>query len=199
MWRDGRPILILARPTKAVAFDIEESQTMHIERLTSEQTHAYLPDLIRLLQDSVDGGASVGFLPPLSDDQARQYWSAILPGVEKGSRILLVALDEGEVIGTAQLDLAQKPNALHRAEVQKLMVHSAHRGKGIAGELLVVVETAARQAKRTLLVLDTIQGDTADRLYRKLGWIEAGVIPQYAMGAAGILEATVVFYKILNV
>lgn len=171
---------------------------MHIERLTSEQAHAYLPDLMRLLQDSVEGGASVGFLPPLSDDQARQYWSAILPDTSKGSRILLLALDEGKVMGTVQLDLAQKPNALHRAEVQKLMVHSAHRGKGIARELLDVVETVARDAHRTLLVLDTIQGDTADRLYRKLGWIEAGVIPQYAMSGTGILEATVVFYKILS-
>ena len=172
---------------------------MHIERLTSEQTHAYLPELMRLLQDSVEGGASVGFLPPLSDDQARQYWSALLPDIGKGSRILLLALDEGEVIGTVQLDLAQKPNALHRAEVQKLIVHSSHRGKGVAGELLNIIEAAAREAHRTLLVLDTIQGDTADRLYRKSGWIEAGVIPQYAMSGTGILETTVVFYKILNV
>ncbi len=171
---------------------------MVIERLTSEQIHAYLPDLIRVLQDSVDGGASVGYLPPLSDEQAQQYWSAILPDVEKGSRILLVALDDGVVIGTGQLELAQKPNASHRAEVQKLLVHRDHRGKGIAGELLSVIETAAREANRTLLVLDTIQGDTADRLYRKLGWIEAGVIPQFAMSGTGILEATVVFYKLLN-
>jgi acetyltransferase len=171
---------------------------MVIERLTLDSSHAYLSDLIRLLQDAVDGGASVGFLPPLNEETARQYWSAILPDVEKGSRILLVALNDGAVIGTVQLDLAQKPNALHRAEVQKLMVHSDHRGKGIAGELLNVIEAAAREANRTLLVLDTIQGDTADRLYRKLGWIEAGIIPQYAMGAAGILEATVVFYKLLG-
>lgn len=172
---------------------------MHIERLTLEQAHASLSDLIRLLQDSVDGGASVGYLPPLSEDQARQYWSAILPDIEKGSRILLVASDDGAVTGTVQLELIQKPNGLHRAEVQKLMVHSDYRGKGIAGELLNAVEAAAREANRTLLVLDTIQGDTADRLYRKLGWIEAGVIPQFAMSGTGILEATVVFYKILDI
>jgi GNAT superfamily N-acetyltransferase len=170
---------------------------MHIERLTSEQTHACLPDLIRLLQDAVEGGASVGFLPPLSDDQARQYWSGIVPDVDKGSRIVLVAMEDGGVIGTVQLELAQKPNAAHRAEVQKLLVHRDHRGKGIAGELLNVIEAAARAANRTLLVLDTIEGDTAERLYRRLGWIEAGVIPQFARGAAGTLDATVIFYKLL--
>ena len=79
---------------------------MHIERLTSEQAHAYLPDLIRLLKNAVDGGVSIGFLPPLSDDQARQYWSAILPDIGKGSRILLVAVQDGELIGTVQLELA---------------------------------------------------------------------------------------------
>lgn len=171
---------------------------MHIERLTSEQALAYLPDLIRLLQDAVAGGASVGFLPPLSDDQAQQYWSSLLPDITKGSRIVLAALDNQAVIGTVQLELAQKPNALHRAEVQKLMVYRSHRGQGIAGALLDGIEAAAREANRILLVLDTIQGDTADRLYRKLDWIEAGVIPQYAMSGAGILEATVVFYKLLG-
>lgn len=168
---------------------------MVIERLTSEQAHAYLPGLICLLQDAVDSGASVGYLPPLSDDHARQYWSGILPDVGKGSRILLVAAQDEQVAGTVQLELVQKPNGLHRAEVQKLLVHRDHRGKGIAGELLDALEAAARECGRSLLVLDAIRGDTAERLYRKLGWIEAGAIPQFALSAAGTLDETVIFYK----
>jgi len=46
-------------------------------------------------------------------------------------------------------------------------------------------------------VLDTRQGDNAERLYRTLGYHEAGVIPAYAQSASGTLESTVIFYKIL--
>jgi len=39
---------------------------MHIEVLTVPAVHDKLNDLAELLQDAVDSGASVGFLPPLS-------------------------------------------------------------------------------------------------------------------------------------
>jgi acetyltransferase len=166
-----------------------------IEKLTAETARACLPELIVVLEDAVDSGASVGFLPPMAEGEARDYWSGILPDVEAGKRLLFAARVDGKVVGTGQLELVMKPNGIHRAEVQKLLVHRAHRGKGIAGQLLDAIETAAREAKRTLLVLDTVQGDTAERLYRKLGWVEVGMIPHFAMSAKGVLDATVVFYK----
>ena len=59
------------------------------------------------------------------------------------------------------------------------------------------VEEVVRECGRSLLVLDTRQGDVAERLYRALGYQEAGVIPLYARNAAGTLDSTVVFYKVL--
>jgi hypothetical protein len=38
---------------------------------------------------------------------------------------------------------------------------------------------------RTLLVLDTRRYDDAERLYRRLGYESAGILPQYAGGAGG--------------
>jgi len=46
-------------------------------------------------------------------------------------------------------------------------------------------------------VLDTRLGDHAERLYRKLGYVEVGTIPSYAQSAIGTLEATITFYKLL--
>jgi hypothetical protein len=60
------------------------------------------------------------------------------------------------------------------------------------------VESAAREAGRTLLVLDTRQGDIAEELYLSLGYTLAGVIPQYARSANGELHATSLFYKLLE-
>ena len=110
---------------------------------------------------------------------------------------MFAAVGNGEIFGTVQLELAAKQNAQHRAEVQKLMVHSKHRKKGIAKALMDQMEAAARETGRTLLVLDTLEGDTAERLYEKWNYQRAGSIPQYARCADGKLHPTVLFYKFL--
>ena len=168
-----------------------------VERLSEEQANAVLPHLVFLLQDTVNGGSSVGFLPPLASDVAEAYWLETLNEVAEGTRILLVARETEAITGSVQLALATKQNGLHRAEVQKLIVHTHSRGRGIARALMSAVEEAAREAGRTLLVLDTEQGSVAEKLYPKCGYTRAGVIPQYALGADGSLISTVVFYRLL--
>lgn len=187
---------------KFLSCGVEESsfQTISMHKvglLSEEEAKAVLPDLVTLLQDTVNGGSSVGFLPPLASDAAEAYWLETLNEVAEGKRILLVAREAEEVTGSVQLALVTKQNGLHRAEVQKLIVHTHSRGRGIARALMSVVEEAARKAGRTLLVLDTEQGSVAEQLYSKCGYTRAGIIPQYALGADGLMISTVVFYKLL--
>ena len=158
---------------------------------------AQRPSLIALLQDAVASGASIGFLPPLTTDVAERYWDGVAADQVAGTRLLLAALQADRIVGAIQLALVSKPNARHRAEIQKLLVLSSARQQGLGRALMVAVELAARQAERSLLVLDTRQGDVAERLYRSLGYAEAGVIPQYARSANGELDACVFFYKLL--
>ena len=170
---------------------------MKIEQLSEQQAKPLLPQLIGLLQDSVRNGASVGFLSPLEFDVAEKYWLETLNEVSQGKRLLLVSNENGNVLGMVQLALVTKPNALHRAEVQKLVVHTRFRNCGIARALMKAAEDSARKEGRTLLVLDTEQGSTAEELYVKYGYTRAGVIPCYALGADRSFISTVVFYKLI--
>jgi ribosomal protein S18 acetylase RimI-like enzyme len=79
--------------------------------------------------------------------------------------------------------------------VEKLMVHSQARGKGVGRALMNAMEQGAQDARRTLLVLDTRVGDVASSLYRQLGYQEAGQIPDFARNGDGTLAATQFFYK----
>ena len=169
----------------------------HLETILPGQGQVLLPELVTLLQDAVASGASVGFLPPLSEEEAQEYWTAILEDIAQKKRVLLIARHSAHVVGAVQLELATKPNARHRAEVQKLFVLQHERKRGIGRLLMEAIEPIARERGRTLLVLDTRLGDHAERLYRKLGYVEAGIIPFYAQNAAGTLEATIIFYKLL--
>jgi len=161
-----------------------------------------VPDLIvslvKLLQDSVNGGASVGFLPPLKIAEARAYWQEVRDAINSGHRVLLVAESKKHLVGSVQLDLATKPNALHRAEVLKLLVLTEARRKGIGRALMQSAEQAALARGRTLLVLDTRRGDAAEQLYRRLGWSIVGTVPRYARSDSVTLNDTVFFYRELQ-
>ncbi|HEX6541395.1 MAG TPA: GNAT family N-acetyltransferase [Ktedonobacterales bacterium] len=171
----------------------------HIQTLTADEAREALDGLMFVLQDAVASGASLGFLAPLEDDAACAYWQGVIARVEQGTRVLVVARDEnGSLVGTAQLDTETMPNGRHRAEVMKVCVLRSARGQGIGRQLMLAIEDAARAAGRTLLVLDTWQGSVADQLYRKLGYIEAGVIPGFARSSQGTLEPTVIFYRSLE-
>ncbi len=175
-----------------------DSSSVSVETVIPEDRHALLPELIGLLQDSVASGASVGFLPPLSEEEAYRYWDSVLEEIVEQKRILLIARNSGGIVGAVQLELATKPNAHHRAEVQKLFVFRHQRQQGIGRKLMQALEPLALELGRPLLVLDTRQGDNAERLYRKLGYIEVGIIPSYAQNATGTLDATIIFYKWLS-
>ena len=153
-----------------------------------------LTQLTDLLIAVVAEGASVGFLPPLARADAQRYWSGV-PGPDT---VLLVAEREGRIVGTAQLHLAAQANARHRAEVAKVLVDPEARRQGIGRALMQWIEEAARQAGRTLLILDTRAGDVSNGLYRSLGYVEVGEIPRYARSADGQLAATVIYYKELE-
>ncbi len=147
------------------------------------------------MRDAVEGGASIGFVTPLAEDELDRYLDGRPRRRQRDSRIVLLARDGDDVLGMVQLELATKANALHRAEVQKLIVHSRARRRGLGTLLMTEIERVARERERTLLVLDTISGSEADPFYRGLGYLEAGSIPKYAAMPWGELAPTTVFYK----
>ena len=169
--------------------------TSTIERLSADEARAALPDLVPLLQDVVEDGASVGFLRPLPAEIAERFWQHVIQDVADASRILLVARRDGRIVGTVQLGLCLKQNGPHRADVQKLMVHSACRGQGIGKALMAAIEDQARAAGRSLLCLDTEAGKPAQTMYERSGWIRIGEIPGYACSREGELHAAAFYYR----
>ena len=172
--------------------------TVQILELTAGQAEQGIADLIELLEDSVEGGASVGFLPPLANDEAEQYWRTVFQAMREDSRVLVAAMEENEIVGAVQLAYETRRNGSHRAEVMKLMVHSKARMCGIGRNLMQRAELIAKSGGRTLLVLDTRCGDFSESLYRSLGYCTAGIIPRYARSASGVLHDTVVMYRELE-
>lgn len=168
---------------------------MKIEILSSiSESH---DEFIELLNNSVENGASVGFLSPLDLVEAGRYWNGVSDELEAGVRTLIIVRESERLAGAVQLSYCLKKNGLHRAEVEKLMVHTDFRQQGIGKKLMTEIEIQAQIKKYKLLVLDTRTNDTASILYRKMGYVEAGFIPQFAKSSSGELDGTTFFYKLL--
>jgi GNAT superfamily N-acetyltransferase len=169
-----------------------------VRRLSPAEAREQLDALARVLADCVEGGASVGYLAPFSEADARAAFEGFVSDAEQGRRIILAAFDGGELIGTAQLVVGVPPNQPHRADVARVLVHRSARRRGVAQRLMEQLEHEARAEGRTLLVLDAVTGGDAARLYDRLGWTTVGVIPNYALYPDGRFCDTTVFWKSLE-
>jgi GNAT superfamily N-acetyltransferase len=174
-----------------------ESDTQVIRRVTTV-TDRDVQGLADLLIDCVEGGASLGFMLPLSRPRALAFWRRVADSVAAGRRALLVAEEAGEIIGTVQLVIDQPENQPHRADVSKVLVHSRARRRGLGAGLMRAAEEVARECGKSLLVLDTVSGSDAERLYSRLGWQRCGTIPGYALLPGGGLCDTTYFYRPLE-
>ncbi|MDC4865267.1 GNAT family N-acetyltransferase [Acinetobacter baumannii] len=155
----------------------------------------YEEALSLLLEDSVNNGASIGFLAPIEKNEVLNYWREVNHKLAQGNSRLWIAIQEGTIIGSVQLSLVGKKNGVHRAEVEKLMVLTSARKQGIATLLMNELENFARGKSLRLLVLDTREGDVSELLYSKIGFVRVGVIPNFALSSNGNYDGTAIYYK----
>jgi len=161
------------------------STSTTIRRIRARDLKHVITDLTDVFVDTVNNGSPLGFMPPITREVARDFWISLLPELEAGSRILLVACIEDRVVGSGQLALSQRSNSPHRAELQRLFVSRAARGQGIGASLVMALHQIARQHGRTLISLSTRHNEPAEDFYLTLGYKVAGVIPGWTIGRDG--------------
>jgi GNAT superfamily N-acetyltransferase len=174
------------------------SARAEIIALDAPVTDAALEQLAAVLVDCVEGGASVSFMSPFSQDQALAFFHKVAGSVAAGDTVLLAARLDGKIIGTVQLGLDTPPNQPHRADIKKLLVHRSARGTGVGAALMAEVEEEARRRGRWLLVLDTVPNENGHRLYLREGWTQTGLVPDYALFPDGRLCDTAIMWKRLD-
>jgi GNAT superfamily N-acetyltransferase len=157
------------------------------------------PDVVAALSDllieTVANGGSVSFMHPLAPTVAADFWTQSLAAAEAGRRVVLGAYEDGHLVSTVTLLLDCPPNQPHRAEIAKMMTRFSRRGHGIARALMQAAERIACERGRTLLTLDTADEDGAGPFYEKLGFVRAGLIPDYAFKPHGGLCGTIIYWK----
>jgi GNAT superfamily N-acetyltransferase len=171
------------------------SAAFEITVLDAPVADTALDQLASVLVDCVEGGASVSFMSPFPHSEALAFFRKVAASVASKDTVLLAARLDGRIVGTVQLGLDTPPNQPHRADIKKMLVHRSARGRGIGAALMARVEEEARRNRRWLLVLDTVPGENGHRVYKRAGWTETGIIPDYALFPDGRICDTAVMWK----
>ena len=174
---------------------MQEQRRFSIELLTRDRHETVLPGLAEVLVDTVDGGASVGFLNGLTYERALSWWRTFLADP---SMTTWIATDSAGVAGVVGLQPALQESAPHRAEVRMLLVHRRARGQAVARALLAALEGEAITRGRWLLVLDRRPAAQPRRYTAGSGWQSAGVIPYHTLDPRGAPAGTTFFWKHLG-
>jgi GNAT superfamily N-acetyltransferase len=167
-----------------------------IRRVGANEAASCIEALADVLIDCVEGGASVSFMLPITRTTALAFWRDVAEGVARGERVLLIAEDrDGGIVGTVQLITAQPENQPHRADVAKMLVHRKARRRGVAHALMSALDRIAHDENKSVLVLDTVTGGDAERLYQRAGWQRVGSVPNYALMPDGAFCGTTFYCK----
>jgi acetyltransferase len=165
-----------------------------VEELDAAAVETQLDPLATLLLDAHASGMALGLAAPLSLDGGRAAYADTAARLAPGERVLLAAFDAAELVGAVQLDRSGAGNGRHRAEVRRLVVRADRRGAGVGRALMDAVVERARGLGLRLLWLSTHEGTDADRIYERLGWTRAGVIPDYAELPSGELSGNAFYF-----
>ena len=103
--------------------------------------------------------------PPPTEAELRQI-------VESDSTLLMLAEEDGVIMGSLTLALFRIPTGL-RAWIEDVVVDSAARGKGV-GETLnrFALDEARRRGATTVDLTSRPSREAANRLYQRLGFVK---------------------------
>ncbi len=104
-----------------------------------------------------------------------------LSRLDQGDGFYLVAWQGDEPLGHAHLALTDPP------ELQDVSVRPEHRRRGVASALTAAAERAARErGHERLRITVSIDNEAAQALYRRYGYVDAGIAPKRVLGTIQI-------------
>ncbi len=165
-----------------------------IRRLAAAELLERKQEFEWLLGDAINDGGCVGFLLPVQADKLDRYWNGVAREMEAGEREVMAALENGRVIGALQIAYEKAESVRHRADLQKLIVHSTERRRGIARALLVHALERMPALGLVMYTITVAKAGPAEMLVRSLLFTRYGVMPHYGLTPDGKLHDASQYY-----
>jgi GNAT superfamily N-acetyltransferase len=135
-------------------------------------------ELITVWAEVTQAGGAVGFLQPITTGEIEPVADEMFRALESGTQHLVVASDNGKLLGWFVLETNAMPLVCHWAWFKRLMVLPSLQGRGIGRMLTAAAIDAGRKLQLEQLYL-TCRSDTGlGEYYSGLGWKEVGRMPR---------------------
>jgi acetyltransferase len=148
--------------------------------------------------DALSAGMALGALDTMGRSALARSYHRVVAELEDRERVLIVAEEEGQLCGMAQLVFSGATNADHRAEVQRVGVATDARRREIGRSLMATIEDVAGAHNVTLLWLTTHADTEACAFYEAVGYTRLGTMPNYSRRPDGTLWPGAFYFKELS-
>jgi len=138
--------------------------------------------IIRLLQEEDAEDLREIIFSRNTLNEVKDRIAAYLQAYTAAKAVPLVAEVDGHVIGIMCVTFDEHPLAAHICTLGDVVVHPGFQRRGIARRLFEECKLLAAEKGKSLMKVSTRGGTTAEIVYRKLGFIEYGRLPN------GIIE-----------
>ena len=160
---------------------VSEAPATHSVGRIEEISEIDLADLCDATEAAIIDGGGFGWLVPPARRVLERYWKGVLLVPQ---RSLFVARLNGAIVGSAQLVRPPRNNEaqVFAAAITTNFIAPFARGHGLARDITIAVERAAREDGFSHLTLDVRETQTAAiQLYQSLGYEHWGTNPDYAI------------------
>ncbi|HEY3416993.1 MAG TPA: GNAT family N-acetyltransferase [Armatimonadota bacterium] len=110
-------------------------------------------------------------------NEVKERISGNLRASAAGQMTHLVAEVDGHIVGNMLVTFDAHPLHAHRCSLYDVVVNPAFQRMGIARRLLEACQQQAVEKGKSLIIVNTRGDTTAETVYRKLGFIEYGRLP----------------------
>ena len=163
------------RPLSGLARSIRIEWPERLDRPT-------LAQILSLMNIVLAREDTIGFSKPLSVVEGRAVVQVVVSAVEGGKKriMLLRAADDGLVIGHLLLTPSTLPNCHHIGEVSRVFVHPDFRGISAIRMGMISLLKKCDTLGIEVLKLDVRANTRIHKLWRSLGFLEIGIMEDYA-------------------
>ncbi|WP_426560284.1 GNAT family N-acetyltransferase [Angustibacter sp. McL0619] len=133
-----------------------------------------------LLRAAVAGGAALGWVDPPEQAEVESLLGLVLVDVEKGDAGVALQWAGDQLVGFGYWRRYARPTHRPHADLERVVVRTDHRGRGLGRRLLRELVTSATAAGVEVLTLD-VRGDNtaAIALYESAGFATYGRLPGF--------------------
>jgi len=153
-----------------------------------------IKDYMSLTNSVIKKTHSIGFLEELNFDSCKNF---LEQKILKSRSALILLYEHDILVGTGYISSSGYDTTKHYAEISKVMVNPNTQGKGYGKAIMIELENKAKELDYTHIMLDTWDVDYIVNFYKKCGYTQVGIIPEFVK-YEGKYHDTYIFAKKLE-